>query len=65
MRQALFATLLAPLVLAATPAGPDLPRRSPPPLDYYSPTPVGDWEGLYPASTAALALAPSPTAAIR
>jgi len=47
MRQALFATLLAPLVLAATPVlAADLPRRTPP-QDYYSPTPVANWEGLY------------------
>ena len=48
MRQALFATLLASLVLAATPVlAADLPRRSPPPQDYYSPRPVANWEGFY------------------
>ena len=48
MRQALFATLLAPLVLAATPVlAADLPRGSPPPQDYYSPRPVANWEGFY------------------
>ena len=48
MRQALFATLLAPLVLAAAPAlAADLPRGSPPPQEYYSPTPVANWEGFY------------------
>ena len=48
MRQALFATLLAPLALAATPVlAADLPRGSPPPPDYYSPRPVANWDGLY------------------
>ncbi|MGC1862262.1 MAG: outer membrane beta-barrel protein [Methylocystis sp.] len=48
MRQALFATLLAPLVLAAAPVlAADLPRGSPPPPDYYSPRPVANWEGFY------------------
>ncbi|MGA8172160.1 MAG: outer membrane protein [Methylocystis sp.] len=48
MRQALIATLLAPLVLAATPVlSADLPRRSPPPQDYISPMPVARWEGFY------------------
>lgn len=48
MRQVFFATLLAPLILAAAPAmAADLPRRSPPPGDYYAPTPVANWEGLY------------------
>ena len=43
-----FATLLAPLVLAATPVlAADLPRGSPPPPDYYSPRPVANWEGFY------------------
>src|SRR5208283_471488 len=52
MRQALFATLLAPLVLAATPVlAADLPRRTAPAQDYYSPTPVANWEGLYGAFT--------------
>ncbi len=46
MRQALFATLLAPLVLAAAPASAaDLPRGSSP--GYYSPTPVANWQGFY------------------
>ncbi|MFY9628805.1 MAG: outer membrane beta-barrel protein [Methylocystis sp.] len=48
MRQALLATLLAPFVLSAAPAlAADLPRRSPPPQDYYSPTPIANWQGFY------------------
>ncbi len=49
MRQALLATMLAPFVLAATPVlSADLPHRAaPPPQDYYSPTPVSNWQGFY------------------
>jgi outer membrane immunogenic protein len=48
MRQAYFAALLAPIMLAATPvAAADLPRRSAPPVDYYAPTPAATWQGFY------------------
>lgn len=48
MRKPLFATLLAPLVLAASPAfSADLPRRSSPPPEYYAPAPVANWQGFY------------------
>jgi outer membrane immunogenic protein len=47
MRKALLMRMLAPLALAATAASAaDLPRRAPPP-DYYSPTPVAQWQGFY------------------
>ena len=66
MRQALFATLLAPLVLAATPVlAADLPRALPRPrtIIRQGRSPIG--KVSTPASTAALALPPSPTAPIR
>jgi len=48
MRQALLATLLAPFVIAATPVlSADLRGRAAPPQDYYSPTPVSNWQGFY------------------
>jgi outer membrane immunogenic protein len=48
MRKASLASVLAPLTLAATTAlGADLPRGAPPPPDYYSPTPVAQWQGFY------------------
>lgn len=48
MRQATLAALIAPFLLAAAPAGAaDLPNRYKAPAEYYSPTPVANWEGFY------------------
>ncbi len=48
MRQAFAAAMLATLALTASARAADLPRRgAPPPLDYYAPTPVYNWQGFY------------------